>query len=121
MFQVVDYILVIEGMPGLLNNLGLIDKPFSCRSIFNFVPSARAVNLAVYVQFHLQNVACRNLSCYPRVELGEDLERLESGIYHLLRVTHKFPLLRKVCFNCTLCVVVNFLNQFSFEFKNPLS
>lgn len=95
-FQVVDYILIIEGMPGQVNYSGLIDKPFSCRSIFNFVPSARAVNLAVYVEFHLRNTACRNLSFYPHMESGEDLERLESGIYHLLHVTHKFPVLGKV-------------------------
>ncbi|PON99190.1 CST complex subunit CTC [Trema orientale] len=94
-YEVVDYILVIEGIPRVLDYSGLIDKPFSCRSIFNFIPLAREVSLAFYVQFHLRNAACRNLSFYPRTELGEDLERLESGTYHLLCVTHKFPVLSK--------------------------
>ncbi|XP_060958065.1 CST complex subunit CTC1 isoform X3 [Cannabis sativa] len=93
-YEVVDYILVLEGMPQLMDYLGLIGKPFSCKSVFNFISLARAVNLAVHVQFHLRSAACRNLVFYPRTELGEDMG-LESGIYHLLHVTHKFPVLGK--------------------------
>ncbi|XP_062097662.1 CST complex subunit CTC1 isoform X2 [Humulus lupulus] len=92
-YEVVDYILVLEGMPGLMDYSGLIDKPFSCKSVLNFIPLARAVNLAIYVQFHLRNAACRNSLFYPHTELGKYMERFESGIYHLLHVTHKFPVL----------------------------
>lgn len=95
-FQVVDYNLIIEGMPRLADN-GLLDKCFSCRSIFNFIPLARDENLTVYVYFHLRNTTCRNVSFYPRIEFGEDLERLENQTYHMLQVTHKFPALEKVC------------------------
>ncbi|XP_024017091.1 CST complex subunit CTC1, partial [Morus notabilis] len=94
-FEVVDYNLIIEGMPRLADNLELLDKCFSCRSIFNFIPLARDENLTVYVYFHLRNTACRNVSFYPRIEFGEDLERLESQTYHMLQVTHKFPALEK--------------------------
>lgn len=79
-----------------MDNLRLVDKSFSCRSMFNFIPLAREVNLKVYVYFHLRNTTCRNISFHSRIGSGEDVQGLENKTYHLLHVSHKFPVLEKV-------------------------
>ncbi|KAF3446226.1 hypothetical protein FNV43_RR11405 [Rhamnella rubrinervis] len=95
-YEVIDYSLVIEGMPGQLDHFRWIQNElFSCRSIFNFIPLAREINLTVYVCFHLGSATCRNFPFYPRSKSKEVFQRPESGIFHLLYVTHKFPLLQK--------------------------
>ncbi|KAL5558189.1 hypothetical protein UlMin_034400 [Ulmus minor] len=94
-YEVIDYSLVIEGIPGGVDRSEYTDKPFSCRSIFDFNPLAREMNLTVYAYFHLQNATCRNFSIFPDIRSGEVCKRLDSGVYHLLRVTHKFPVLQK--------------------------
>ncbi|PQP99936.1 CST complex subunit CTC1 isoform X1 [Prunus yedoensis var. nudiflora] len=95
-YKVADFSLVIEGMPQSVGCIGLLDNDlFSCRTIFHFIPLARKMNLTVYVYFRLRNSMCRNLPIYPCTGPGEDLKRLESGMFHLLLVTHKFPVLQK--------------------------
>ncbi|KAM1133584.1 hypothetical protein ACFX19_043527 [Malus domestica] len=95
-YKVVDYSLVIEGMPRSEDCTGLLDSDlFSCRNIFHLIPLTRKMNLTVYVYFCLRNSMCRNLPFYPCTGLGEDLKRLESETFDLLLVTHKFPVLQK--------------------------
>ncbi|KAM5574673.1 CST complex subunit CTC1 [Rosa sericea] len=94
--KVVDYSVIIEGMPGFVDSEGLLEyNLFSTRTIFDFVPLARKVNLTVCVYFRLRSPLCRNLCFYPCTGLGEDLKRFESGTFHLLWITHKFPVLHK--------------------------
>lgn len=73
---------------------------FLTRTIFDFVPLATKANLTVCVYFRLRSQLCRNLCFYPFTGLGEDLKKFESGTFHLLLITHKFPALQKVysCF-----------------------
>ncbi|PRQ20115.1 putative CST complex subunit CTC1, plant protein [Rosa chinensis] len=94
--KVVDYSVIIEGVPGSVDSEGLLEYDlFSTRTIFDFVPLARKVNLTVCVYFRLRSPLCRNLCFYPCTGLGEDLKRFESGTFHLLWITHKFPVLHK--------------------------
>lgn len=124
-FQVADFSLVIEGMPQSVGCIGLLDNDlFSCRTIFHFIPLARKMNLTVYVYFRLRNSMCRNLPIYPCTGPGEDLKRLESGMFHLLLVTHKFPVLQKVY--SKFIILCNFSNvskscseEFHILFINP--
>ncbi|XP_030950352.1 CST complex subunit CTC1 isoform X1 [Quercus lobata] len=95
--KVIDYSLIIEGEPHLIDHLGLLDnESVSCRSIFQCIPLARDINLAVYIYFHLRDATCRNLPFYPCIDKKDDFEKLEGGAFHLLRVTHKFPVLHKL-------------------------
>uniref|UniRef100_A0A2N9HSB4 CST complex subunit CTC1 n=1 Tax=Fagus sylvatica TaxID=28930 RepID=A0A2N9HSB4_FAGSY len=95
-YEVIDYSLIIEGVPNLIDHLGsLDDEPVSCRSIFQCIPPPRDINLAVYIYFNLRNATCRNLPFYTCIDKKDDFEKLEGGAFHLLRVTHKFPLLHK--------------------------
>ncbi|KAF5468328.1 hypothetical protein F2P56_012486 [Juglans regia] len=66
-YEVIHYRLVIEGAPNLVDHLGLLDK-----------------------------VTCKNLPFYPSIDQKDDLKKLEGGTFHLLYVTHKFPVLYKV-------------------------
>ncbi|XP_015884731.3 CST complex subunit CTC1 isoform X3 [Ziziphus jujuba] len=93
-YEVIDYSLVIEGMPGQLDHMGLIENElFSCRSVFHFTQLAREVDLTVYIYFCLGSATCRNIPFYPRKK--EECQRPESGIFHMLYITHKFPVLQK--------------------------
>lgn len=113
--QVIDYSLVIEGMPGQVEHFRWIQNElFSCRSIFNFTPLVREINLTVYVYFRLGTATCRNFPFYPCKESKEAFQRPESGIFHLLYVTHKFPVLQKACQNC-----FPFYNQCNVLYKIP--
>jgi hypothetical protein len=122
-FQVIDYSLIIEGVPNLIDHLGsLDDEPVSCRSIFQCIPPPRDINLAVYIYFNLRNATCRNLPFYTCIDKKDDFEKLEGGAFHLLRVTHKFPLLHKVCFHFILYIVsVMFLEASPSNFHLELS
>jgi len=74
----------------------LTNQSFSCRSFFQSISLERDLGIAIYVYFQYRNATCKNLPSYSCVENGSDLEIFEGGTYHLLEVTHKFPMLRKV-------------------------
>ncbi|XP_059636886.1 CST complex subunit CTC1 isoform X2 [Cornus florida] len=95
-YQVNDFTLVTEGKHEEVGHLGLLFKDsFSCRSIFNWVPLAREIKLAIYLHFYLRSRKSSNSLFYPSINWKGNFEELESGGYHLLWVTHKFPLLQK--------------------------
>lgn len=93
-FQVTKYILVMEGIPQMEKYLP--NESFSCRSFFQSISLERDLRIAIFVYFHYRNATCKNLPLYSRVDSGYDIEIFESGTYHLLQVTHKFPMLQKV-------------------------
>lgn len=97
-FQVVDYGLIVEGITEVLDQLVMPGKElFSCRSIFNCAPAGRKENFSFIVHFHMSKATSRNLPFYPSVDRTNDLKEFGSGAFHLIQVTHKFPLLQKVC------------------------
>ncbi|XP_044475168.1 CST complex subunit CTC1 isoform X4 [Mangifera indica] len=95
-YEVVDYGLIVEGITEVLDQLVMPGKElFSCRSIFNCAPAGRKENLSFIVHFHMSKATSRNLPFYPSVDRTNDLKEFGSGAFHLIRVTHKFPLLQK--------------------------
>lgn len=96
-FQVVNYSLIMEGIPEPVDHLGLLDnETLSCRHIFRYIPWAREMNLTIYAYFHFRNATCKNLHYYPCVAWNDDFKELQSGRFHLIWVTHKYPVLQKV-------------------------
>ena len=96
-FQVNDYSLVMEGMPDHLDHFGLVEmEPFSCRSIFESSPLVREISLTMYVYFHLRKSSLQKFLVHPHMNLKDNLKELEDGRFHMLHVTHKFPVLQKV-------------------------
>jgi hypothetical protein len=105
-FQVINYSLVVEGVPNMVDHFGLPDsESVSCRSIFQCISLARETNLAVFVYFHFRNVACRNIPLYQCIDWKNDFKKLEDGTFHLLYVTHKFPVPHKVFSDCILYII----------------
>lgn len=112
-FQVTDYRVVIEGIPHLTNHFGLFDnkESVSCRSIFRSLSQARETGLVVYIYFHWGKVTCRNVPFYPSIDWKDDVKKLEGGAFHLLYVTHKFPVPHKVCTNFFLSFIATLLKK----------
>ncbi|KAL5777858.1 hypothetical protein ACOSP7_010784 [Xanthoceras sorbifolium] len=95
-FEVGDFGLTMKGIPEMVDQLRLLDNvSFSCRSIFNCTLPPRKGNLTMFVYFHLNNVSNRILPFYPCVDRTNQFKELESGTFHLIQVTHKFPFLQK--------------------------
>ncbi|XWS14650.1 hypothetical protein CRYUN_Cryun35bG0027500 [Craigia yunnanensis] len=90
-FEVIDYSLTVEGMPESVHSGLLSNDSFSCGNIFQCFQSARKRNLKMLVYFHLCNATCRNLPFYPPVDCQDKSNEIESGTFHLIRITHKFP------------------------------
>ncbi|KAK6245301.1 hypothetical protein SCA6_008391 [Theobroma cacao] len=94
-FEVIDYSLTVEGIPES-DHLGLFsNESFSCRSIFQCFSSTRTRNLKMFVYFHLCNATSRNLPFYPSLDCQDEVNETGNGTFHLIHITHKFPLLQK--------------------------
>lgn len=66
---------------------------FSCKSIFNNAIAAEERKLAMFLYCRLKDELYRSR---PGFNWEENLEDL-SGRFHLINVTHIFPVLQKVC------------------------
>ncbi|GAB2219059.1 hypothetical protein Drorol1_Dr00006686 [Drosera rotundifolia] len=92
-FEVVDYRLVLEGVPEKMNNALLPDSDvFSCRNIFNPNKSLSETGIGIHVVFPWRNTIRRCISSCRGPRYNQDLVDLECGIFHMLRMTHIFPL-----------------------------
>ncbi|XP_024952233.2 CST complex subunit CTC1 isoform X2 [Citrus sinensis] len=95
-FEIIDYTLMMEGLPEVADRLWLPKNvSFSCKAIFNCAPLSRKRNLSTFVYFHMCNSPNNYLPFYPCAGWTNDFKELESGMFHLIQVTHKFPLLQK--------------------------
>ncbi|XP_010244105.1 PREDICTED: CST complex subunit CTC1 isoform X2 [Nelumbo nucifera] len=93
-YEVQDYSLVFEGLPTQTDSLGLLKgDPFSCNNIFHHVPFTRKIDrLAIYAHFYLKDANRVNVPLHtPSMGWSGNLKGLESGMFHLLFITHKFP------------------------------
>ncbi|KAK6939554.1 hypothetical protein RJ641_029085 [Dillenia turbinata] len=99
MIEVNDYDIVLEGIPETVHTLQSSEKEaFSCQRIFQGIPATTELNAAIYVHFYVQKASCRKLFFSPCEDSVGNFKELESGTFHLLLVTHKFPALQKVNF-----------------------
>lgn len=73
----------------------LSSESFSCRSLFNNVPFVRERKLAIFLYCQFSDENSRNRSFCPGLH-WKGFEEL-SGRFHMLRITHKYPVLQKVC------------------------
>ncbi|KAJ7958119.1 CST complex subunit CTC1 isoform X1 [Quillaja saponaria] len=95
-YEVVDYTIIMEGIPELMDHLGLLEsEQFSCRRIFSCTQLAIELNISIYVYFLFRNATCRNAPFHHCSSWNDDFVRLQSVSYHLIMVSHKFPLLQK--------------------------
>lgn len=99
--QVTDYDVVVNGIGELVDQLELLEsESLSCRVIFNCTQAERELSTSFFVFCLWKNAKCRKFPLYPHINSKNESKILEPGSYYLLRVSHKFPLQEKVCFNC---------------------
>ncbi|KAI9118727.1 hypothetical protein K1719_010172 [Acacia pycnantha] len=99
LYEVMDFNIIVDGIPELVDHLELYDtESLSCGSIFNckFTQATKDSSLLIHVHFLWRNVKCRNFPLYFYPSMKNESKILEPGNYHLLRVSHKFPLLQKM-------------------------
>ncbi|KAK4284024.1 hypothetical protein QN277_000912 [Acacia crassicarpa] len=99
LYEVMDFNIIVDGIPELVDHLEFYDtESLSCGSIFNckFTQATKDLSLLVHVHFLWRNVKCRNFPLYFYPSMKNESKILEPGNYHLLRVSHKFPLLQKM-------------------------
>ncbi|CAL1410843.1 unnamed protein product [Linum trigynum] len=95
-YKVVNFSIIVEGKPNSPCQSELLHhRSISCRHIFHLTPSARETNLSVYAYFCLRNAGCQNGPFYHSLCSSDSSKELQSGNFHVLLVTHKYPLVQK--------------------------
>ncbi|XP_065847135.1 CST complex subunit CTC1 isoform X2 [Euphorbia lathyris] len=95
-YEVLNYSLIVEGTPEIVGHQGLPGyETLSCRNIFHCLPWAGQANLTIYMCFQLSHANSGNLPFYPCVSRTYDFMELQDNKFHLICISHKFPMLQK--------------------------
>lgn len=95
--QVTDFDVVVDSIGELVDQIELLgSESLSCRTIFNCTKAEGELSTSIFVYCHWKNAKCKNIPLYSCINSKNETETLEPGSYHLLRVSHKFPLQEKV-------------------------
>ncbi|XP_015575646.2 CST complex subunit CTC1 isoform X1 [Ricinus communis] len=95
-YEVGNYSLIMEGTPDLVDYLGLPrNESFSCRHIFHCTSWTRKINLTLYIYFRLSNAIWKKHPSNPFLGWNYDHKELQGRRFHLIWVTHKYPVLQK--------------------------
>ncbi|TKY68592.1 CST complex subunit CTC1 [Spatholobus suberectus] len=96
MYEVMDYDVIVDGIGELVDQFELLgSESLSCGTIFNCTKAERELCTSIFVYCHWKNAKCRKIPLYSCINSKNETETLEPGSYHLLRVSHKFPLQEK--------------------------
>ncbi|KAK6160745.1 hypothetical protein DH2020_004126 [Rehmannia glutinosa] len=89
-----DFRLIMEGMPPKLVDLdSTIYRPLSCRSIFSNVLPLTRMKISTYLYHCKTDEDSRSRSLF--FDWEGNSQELDSGKFHLLMLTHKFPVQKK--------------------------
>ncbi|KAF5792386.1 putative CST complex subunit CTC1 protein [Helianthus annuus] len=97
-YEINEFDVVMEGFPRNLEHLELLNNdPFACGNIFNHFhfPRRKNININIYIHCYMKDAKSRNHILRPSVDMEENLTELESGLFHLLLLVHKFPVQQK--------------------------
>ncbi|KAI5420133.1 hypothetical protein KIW84_044064 [Lathyrus oleraceus] len=89
-FELTNYDVIVDGIDELADQLEFSES-LSCRMIFSCIQVRREFSASISVYCLWKNVKCINFPLYPCIYSKNETKILESGSYHLLRVSHKFP------------------------------
>ncbi|KAL0360789.1 UNVERIFIED_CONTAM: CST complex subunit CTC1 [Sesamum radiatum] len=88
-----DFMLIMEGIPPNMVDLDLtICPPLSCRSIFSNAQPLRTLKISIYL-YHWPADDSRSHSLF--FDWKGNSQELDSGKFHLLMLTHKYPIQQK--------------------------
>ncbi|KAL7245119.1 hypothetical protein ACSBR2_000452 [Camellia fascicularis] len=95
-YEVNEFSIVMEGIPEKVDCSGLhLNESFLCRNIFGSIPLRREIKLAIYLLYHFRDTKLRNQPFHSCIKGNGNFDELQSGRFHLLLVTHKYPVQQK--------------------------
>ncbi|XP_052733729.1 CST complex subunit CTC1 isoform X3 [Vigna angularis] len=96
-YEVTEYEVFMDKIDEPVDQIERLgSESLSCRTIFNCSKAKRELSTPFFVCCHWKNVKCRNIPLYSCINSKNESETLEPGSYHMLRVSHKFPLQEKI-------------------------
>ncbi|CAN8246746.1 unnamed protein product [Cochlearia groenlandica] len=93
-YEVSDCYLIIEGIPEPILPMLFLKNPLRCRSVVDTTPLAIEETMLFSLSIGAAN--CKNVHLHEPLDWKHDLNGFEAGLFHLFRVTHKFPILENV-------------------------
>lgn len=94
--QVKDFKIIMEDrVPEMADLSSTIYQPLSCWSIFSNALPSRKLNASIYLYHCSSDVDPRSCSLFSQCKGNS--QDFDSEKYHLLYLTHKFPIQQKVC------------------------
>ncbi|KAL2326109.1 hypothetical protein Fmac_025167 [Flemingia macrophylla] len=95
-YEVMDYDVVVDDSGELVDQFEFHrNESLSCRTIFNCTKAEGELSKTIFVYCHWRNTKCRKMPLFSCIIQKNETDTLEPGSYHLLRVSHKFPLQEK--------------------------
>ncbi|XP_010438146.1 PREDICTED: CST complex subunit CTC1-like isoform X3 [Camelina sativa] len=94
-FEVSDYNLIMEGLPESMLHMPFLHNSLRCRNVVNPTPLAIENTLTVRFSLSLGTGSCKQVYGHHSLDWRHDLNEFKGGMFHLFRVTHKFPMLKK--------------------------
>ncbi|CAH2070720.1 unnamed protein product [Thlaspi arvense] len=94
-YEVSDYNLIVEGIPELALHTLFLQKPLPYRSVVKPAPLAIENTLTMPFSLKVGAASCRNVLVHHSIDWRHDLSEFKGERFHLFRVTHKFPILKK--------------------------
>ncbi|KAG5016578.1 hypothetical protein JHK82_022227 [Glycine max] len=121
-YEVTDFDVVVDSIGELVDQIELLgSESLSCRTIFNCTKAEGELSTSIFVYCHWKNAKCKNIPLYSCINSKNETETLEPGSYHLLRVSHKFPLQEKYSNKAVSCKSSTFVEAILFPFILLLS
>lgn len=84
-------------IPESMPHVSFLQKPLHCQILVDSTSSARDNTLTVPFSISFGAASCRTVLVDQSIDSRHDLNEFKGGRFHLFRVTHKFPILKKVC------------------------
>ncbi|KAL0713189.1 hypothetical protein Bca4012_020167 [Brassica carinata] len=93
-YEVSDYDLIME-IPESMPHVPFLEKPLRCQILVDSTSLARDNTLTVPFSLSFGAASCRTVLVDQSIDSRHDLNEFKGGRFHLFRVTHKFPILKK--------------------------
>ncbi|VVB18055.1 unnamed protein product [Arabis nemorensis] len=91
--EVFDYYLIVDGIHESMLHMLFLRKTLRCRSVVNPTPLAIENTLTVPFSLSFGAASCNVLE-HHSIDWRHDLNEFKGRMFHLFRVTHKFPILK---------------------------
>nr|VDC60899.1 unnamed protein product [Brassica rapa] len=93
-YEVSDYNLIME-IPESMRHISFLQKPLHCKILLDSTSVDSDNALTVPFSLSFCAASCRTALVDQSIDWRQDLNEFKGGRFHVFRVTHKFPILKK--------------------------